>query len=182
MNEQTKKALWTARDIATSLLISTEHKYTEKQASKIIAFIDEALAQPSQEPAYIYDLEAISWALDKLAKFGVTHNSVENALMADRLQLMLYQAPDTHPAPAQDCHYGKDVGMPEYSCAGKCQYAQPAQEPNDWIEWHGGEQPVYDYTKVEVEIKSGRIFKCDAGDMYWGNKNIVRYRIAKEQL
>lgn len=30
--------------------------------------------------------------------------------------------------PAQDCQYGKDVGMPEYSCAGKCQYAQPAQD------------------------------------------------------
>lgn len=24
------------------------------------------------------------------------------------------------------CQYGKDVGMPEYSCAVKCQYAQPS--------------------------------------------------------
>ena len=35
--------------------------------------------------------------------------------------------------PAQDCQYGKDVVMPEYSCTGKCQYAQPAQEPVAWM-------------------------------------------------
>ena len=27
------------------------------------------------------------------------------------------------------CQYAKDVAMPEYRCAGKCQYAQPEQEP-----------------------------------------------------
>jgi hypothetical protein len=58
----------------------------------------EALEQPTQEPLYIYDLEAIAWALDKLSKFGVTNNSSDNALMADRLQMMLYQAPLEHPA------------------------------------------------------------------------------------
>ena len=45
-----QEALATARDIATSLLISTEDKYTERQGSKIVAFIDEALSQPAQEP------------------------------------------------------------------------------------------------------------------------------------
>jgi len=30
------------------------------------------------------------------------------------------------------CQYAKDVAMPEYRCAGKCQYAQPEQEPVAW--------------------------------------------------
>jgi len=40
------------------------------------------------------------------------------------------------------CQYAKDVAMPEYRCAGKCQYAQPEQEPgtlridrlNQWLD------------------------------------------------
>lgn len=30
--------------------------------------------------------------------------------------------------PAKDCQYGKDVGMPEYTCVGKCQYAATPAE------------------------------------------------------
>jgi hypothetical protein len=38
------------------------------------------------------------------------------------------------------CQYAKDVAMPEYRCAGKCQYAQPEQEqwdaiPDAFNEW-----------------------------------------------
>ena len=32
------------------------------------------------------------------------------------------------------CQYAKDVAMPEYRCAGKCQYAQPEQEPVAWAD------------------------------------------------
>ena len=35
------------------------------------------------------DYEAIGWALEKLHNFGVTQNNMENAMMADRLELML---------------------------------------------------------------------------------------------
>ena len=31
------------------------------------------------------------------------------------------------------CQYAKDVAMPEYRCAGKCQYAQPEQDPVVWV-------------------------------------------------
>ena len=32
------------------------------------------------------------------------------------------------------CQYAKDVAMPEYRCAGKCQYAQPEQEPVAFVQ------------------------------------------------
>ena len=57
-----------------------------------------------------------------------------------------------------------------------------SQEPSDWIEWHGGEQPVSDNTMVEVEFKDGFKFKYHADDLDWYSKDIIRYRIAKEQL
>lgn len=35
------------------------------------------------------DQDAIAWAIMKLAAFGVTHNTQENAMMTDRLRDML---------------------------------------------------------------------------------------------
>jgi hypothetical protein len=44
-------------------------------------------------PSEVYvDYEAIGWALQKLHNFGVTQNNMENAMMADRLELMLKMA------------------------------------------------------------------------------------------
>ena len=38
------------------------------------------------------DYEAIAWALQKLHNFGVTQNSMDNAIMADRLEAILKKA------------------------------------------------------------------------------------------
>lgn len=35
------------------------------------------------------DYEALAWAIQKLKAFGVANNTMENALMMDRLELML---------------------------------------------------------------------------------------------
>ena len=40
------------------------------------------------------------------------------------------------------CQYAKDVAMPEYRCATKCQYAQPEQEPVAWIDEFGNVFPL----------------------------------------
>lgn len=45
------------------------------------------------------DYDAIAWALQKLENFGVTTNTMENAMMADRLQMMLYTAPQEEDQP-----------------------------------------------------------------------------------
>jgi len=46
------------------------------------------------EPAYnteepVIDVEAIEWAYHKLSNFGLSNNTMENALMMDRLLTML---------------------------------------------------------------------------------------------
>ncbi len=53
---------------------------------------------------------------------------------------------------------------------------------SDWIDWHGGEQPVEDDVMVEVECRLGskaKVFR--AGSIRWCHRgysvDIIRYRI-----
>lgn len=43
------------------------------------------------------DYEALAWAIQKLKNFGVANDTQENALMMDRLELMLQEEPDECP-------------------------------------------------------------------------------------
>ena len=66
------------------------------------------------------------------------------------------------------CQYGKDVGMPEYSCAVKCQYAQPfhAQLIGELVQALDLINPGNDYTGWEG---------CDGSDI----GTIINKTIAK---
>ena len=52
---------------------------------------------------------------------------------------------------------------------------------SDWIEWHGGEQPVPDGTKVEVLLRDGDKGVEKAREWLWehdyGEGDIVKYRV-----
>lgn len=56
--------------------------YTEKEEVII-------LLRKQQEQIDAFDYDAVAWALQKLHNFGVTQNNMDNAMMADRLELML---------------------------------------------------------------------------------------------
>ena len=57
---------------------------------------------------------------------------------------------------------------------------------SSWIEWHGGEQPVPDGTKVEIMFRCGVTDTGDAEAWLWGhegdNLDIVKYRVAKDDI
>lgn len=57
-----------------------------------IAAVATALYEQNNPSDVYVDYEAIGWALQKLHNFGVTQNNMENAMMADRLELMLKMA------------------------------------------------------------------------------------------
>lgn len=57
-----------------------------------IAAVATALYDQNNPSDVYVDYGAIGWALQKLHNFGVTQNSMENAMMADRLELMLKMA------------------------------------------------------------------------------------------
>ena len=73
-------------------------------------------------------------------QLGITTdgNKLEGGAM-DALRAAIEQAQEP-----VACQYAKDVSMPEYRCAVKCQYAQPAQQPPRFPTmlrkmWSGGE-------------------------------------------
>ncbi|CAB4131999.1 SaV-like [uncultured Caudovirales phage] len=69
-------------------------------------------------------------------------------------------------------------------------------EPNDWIEWHGGKCPIKDGEIFDVKLRSGDILsRWSAESVFWdwgaesvfwerklsfGSYDIVAYRIIKE--
>ena len=61
-------------------------------------------------------------------------------------------------------------------------------QATDWIDWNGGKQPVSDTTKVQIEFLCGHIGTYFADLVSWRHQtgdypyNIIRHRIAKEQL
>lgn len=62
---------------------------------------------------------------------------------------------------------------------------QSAPTPDDWIPWHGGECPVPEGVKVDVELDNGKVFFATAAwDWKWRHSsrdvNIRAYRISKE--
>ena len=75
------------------------------------------------------DREIMQQALEALKKCryrSLADEIVDPAIAALRERLA---QPEQEPVA---CQYAKDVAMPEYRCAGKCQYAQPEQEPVAW--------------------------------------------------
>ncbi|HEU4372402.1 MAG TPA: hypothetical protein VFS02_02880, partial [Telluria sp.] len=63
----------------------------DKMAESVEAYEAGGLADESEAPAI--DYEAIAWAYQKLIAFGVGNGSMDNAMMLDRLNLMLLTAP-----------------------------------------------------------------------------------------
>ncbi len=53
-----------------------------------MADIEAHPADDEVAPDPFYDAEAVGWALTKLRAFGVANNTMENALMFDRLEAM----------------------------------------------------------------------------------------------
>lgn len=53
------------------------------------------------------DIEAIAWAYQKLCNFGIQNSTEDNAMMMDRLNLMLLQAPSMEPEVTE----GYEVGV-----------------------------------------------------------------------
>jgi hypothetical protein len=56
------------------------------------------------------------------------------------------------------------------------------QEGDDWVSWHGGEQPVPDGTPVEVRLRGGAVDSCEhSDDWYWGHNgdeyDVIAYRV-----
>ena len=61
---------------------------------------------------------------------------------------------------------------------------------SDWIEWHGGEQPVADEVVVEVKLRNGTVLGEDPPEFYrWTNSStkdvcyeydIIAYRIVSQ--
>lgn len=68
-------------DTNTGYHAEGEHRISAEQYGRVIAVLEGT--------APVLDLEAIAWAYSKLRNFGVLDNTPENALMADRLNLML---------------------------------------------------------------------------------------------
>lgn len=56
-------------------------------------------------------------------------------------------------------------------------------EMGEWIEWHGGMQPVGDSTNVETELRDGSVDRDPAAYWDWRHSSIdpdsdiVRYRV-----
>jgi hypothetical protein len=52
-----------------------------------------------------------------------------------------------------------------------------------WIEWSGGDCPVFDYSLVETKWSSGAIVEDCAGEFDWsfedGSCNIIAYRVVR---
>ncbi len=65
------------------------------------------------------------------------------------------------------------------------QAALASQQPADdgWIEWSGGDCPVFAYSLVETKWSSGAIVEDCAGEFDWsfedGSCNIIAYRVVK---
>lgn len=81
-------------DRATDILIQREDDLlidVEKNATNevLAAFTDAAIDEGGDQ---IVDYEAIAWAYKKLIAFGVGNTGMENAMMLDRLNLMLLPA------------------------------------------------------------------------------------------
>jgi hypothetical protein len=59
---------------------------------------------------------------------------------------------------------------------------------SEWIEWKGGECPVYNDTLVDVKFRSGQVHECFSSD-YWDwrwwdgreSSEIVAYRLSEEE-
>lgn len=70
-------------------------------------------------------------------------------------------------------------------CWGAWQAALASQQPADdgWIEWSGGDCPVFAYSLVETKWSSGAIVEDCAGEFDWsfedGSCNIIAYRVVK---
>ena len=51
----------------------------------------------------------------------------------------------------------------------------------DWIEWHGGENPVGDTDVVEYRLRSGDVYTDPAGALFWPHTveghDIIAYRL-----
>ena len=73
--------------------------------------------------------EVLKQALEALQRDG--WKKAGDAIRALKEALAEQPAPQPEQEPVV-CQYAKDVAMPEYRCAGKCQYAQPEQEPVAW--------------------------------------------------
>lgn len=54
----------------------------------------------------------------------------------------------------------------------------------EFIDWHGGPQPVGDYVIVEAVGHSGHVYKCEAYALEWtytdGDDHIVKYRVIED--
>jgi hypothetical protein len=56
-----------------------------------------------------------------------------------------------------------------------------------WIEWKGGECPVDEDVRVEVQLRDGDFGKCEAGGWLWtwsedySEGDIIRYRVTEEE-
>lgn len=65
------------------------------------------------------------------------------------------------------------------------QLLRPVELPKSdgWIEWSGGDCPVFDYSLVETKWSSGAIVEDCAGEFDWsfedGSCNIIAYRVVK---
>lgn len=70
-------------------------KRAEKMEKELQDLLDSKPVKIEVQPHI--DYEAIAWAYQKLCNFGVVNSTEQNALMADRLNLMLLQAPEVEP-------------------------------------------------------------------------------------
>lgn len=64
----------------------TDHRQMIREA------ITSAPPQPAMPSEPQIDIEAIAWAYKKLLAYGIDNSSMSNALMLDRLNLMLLEA------------------------------------------------------------------------------------------
>lgn len=61
----------------------------DAESASLAAYVDSGLAD-ADEP--VIDYEAIAWAYKKLLAYGVGNTGMDNAMMLDRLNLMLLTA------------------------------------------------------------------------------------------